>query len=196
MTGAAPWGEGMMCDFAGSACGGTAGESMDGRGGWVVLRWVALVLIAAAGMGTAAAQSRAAGSKPSAAVGAGARDESVERFLRQFERASEANDANAKAALYAEKVDRYFLRTDVTREFVYRDVLGWLSRGRLIQRFRLTVLSEEGAGSGAGTERTLMVRKEASWTEGGERRELVVRSQLVLRRFGEGWRIVVERDFK
>ena len=162
---------------------------MDGSGGLVVRRWVALVLVAAGGIG-AAAQGPAA--KPSAAVGVGARDESVERFLRQFERASEANDANAKAALYAEKIDRYFLKTDVTRAFVYQDVLGWLSRGRLIQRFRLTVLSEVGAGS----ERTLMVRKDAAWMEGGERRELVVRSQLVLRRFGEVWRIVGERDYK
>ena len=116
---------------------------------------------------------------------------SVEQFLRRFEQASEANDADRKSELYAEVVDRYFLRTHVTREFVYNDVLDWLRAGRLITRFRLTVLSV----SGTGEERTLLVRKEASWIAGSDRKELVVRSQLVLRRAGAGWLIVGERDF-
>jgi ketosteroid isomerase-like protein len=174
---------------------------MAGRGGGEI--WWGLVLLpgmvwaqagrakpsaAVPGPGPVEPQARVA--RPSAGVGV--RDGTVERFLREFERASEANDANVKAALYADEVDRYFLRTHVTREFVYRDVLDWLSRGRLITRFRLTVLSEEGSGA----ERTLVVRKEASWIAGGERKDLVVRSQLVLRRMGEVWRIVGERDYK
>ncbi len=120
------------------------------------------------------------------------RDASVDEFLRRFERASEANDANLKAALYAEVVDRYFLKSHVTREFVYRDVLDWLSRGRLITRFRLTVLSQLGSAE----ERTLIVRKDAAWLAGGEKKVLSTRSQLVLRREGSAWRIVSERDYK
>ncbi len=71
---------------------------------------------------------------------------------------------------------------------------GWgrLAQGRLITRFRLTVLREEGTGA----ERTLLVRKEADWLAGAERRTMVVRSQLVLRRAGAGWEIVGERDYK
>ena len=146
----------------------------------------------ASGQGGAAATTSRAARSAEAPGGGVVREASVGRFLREFERASEANDANVKAALYAERVDRYFLKTDVTREFVYRDVLDWLSRGRLITRFRLTVLGEEGSGE----ERRLLVRKQASWIAGSERKELVTRSQLVLRRVGEGWRIVGERDYK
>ncbi len=144
--------------------------------------------------GAGVGQARAAAT---AGVGVPATEASVDGFLREFERASEANDADGKAALYADVVDRYFLRTHVTREFVYRDVLAWLSGGRLITRFRLTVLSARGGQGADGVEeRTLEVRKEASWIAGNERRELVTRSQLVLRRVGEGWKIVGERDYK
>ncbi len=151
-----------------------------------------LVVLAMLLVGTASPVRAQAPAKPSAAVGAVARDTSVDRFLREFEVASEANDANAKAALYAEEVDRYFLRTHVTRDFVYRDVLDWLVRGRLITRFRLTVLSAEERGG----ERTLLVRKDASWIAGQEKRVLSTRSQLVLKRYGDGWQIVSERDYK
>lgn len=128
----------------------------------------------------------------------------MDGFLREFEQASEANDANVKAALYAEVVDRYFLKTHVTREFVYRDLLDWLSRGRLITRFRLTVLSSERSGEDtvqggreeAGEQRTLLVRKEAAWIAGGEKKTLSTRSQFILRRAGDGWKIVSERDYR
>lgn len=103
-----------------------------------------------------------------------------------------ANDANLKSELYAQLVDRYFLKTHVTREFVYRDLLDWLSRGRLITSFRLTVLSTEGGGD----ERTLLVRKEASWIDGGSMRVLTTRSQFILRKIGSEWKIVSERDYK
>lgn len=131
------------------------------------------------------------GQKPSA-YGGVSQDTSVDGFLRRFERASVGNDANVKAELYAEQMDRYFLKTHVTREFVYRDLLNWLSRGRLITSFRLTVLSNEGGDD----ERTLVVRKEASWIDGGAVRVLVTRSQFILRRVGGEWKIVSERDYK
>lgn len=173
-------------------------------GGWGGLGRLGVGWLLMAGL---PAWGQSGGAKPSAAVAepgarsvAGAaggrvavtRDASVEAFLREFERASELNDANVKSALYAEAVDRYFLRTHVTREFVYKDVLDWLSRGRLITRFRLTVLGEEGGGD----ERTLLVRKDAEWLEGGAKREFMGRSQLVLRRVSGVWRIVGERDYK
>ena len=131
------------------------------------------------------------GQKPSAYVGV-SQDASVEGFLRKFERASVANDANVKAELYAEQMDRYFLKTHVTREFVYRDLLDWLSQGRLITSFRMTVLSSEGDEN----ERTLLVRKEASWIDKGAMRTLVTRSQFILRKVASDWKIVSERDYK
>ena len=80
---------------------------------WALLGTVVGLLAGVAGeLGAVQARAAQAGAaqtgtaKPSAAVGVGARNESVGRFLREFERASEANDANAKAALYGEKVDR------------------------------------------------------------------------------------------
>ncbi len=133
--------------------------------------------------------------------GAVVADASVDRFLRSFERAAVANDADQRSELYAESIDRYFLKTNVTREFVYRDLLDWLSRGRLITGFRLTVLSSEGGGGQTGAQgnlqdRTLVVRKEASWIDGGSMRVLVTRSQFILRRIGSDWKIVSERDYK
>ncbi len=172
-----------------------------GRVGPWVVGWVLTAGLLAWGQSgpskpSAAVAEPGARPVPGAAVGrgagTGAREPSVEAFLREFERASELNDANVKAALYGEVVDRYFLRTHVTREFVYRDVLDWLSRGRLITRFRLTVLGEDGEGD----QRTLLVRKDAEWLEGGAKREFMGRSQLVLRRVGGAWRIVGERDYK
>ena len=152
---------------------------------------------AAASPGSLVAQSPggrvAAGQvqKPSA-YGEVSEDASADRLLRQFEKASVADDANLKSELYAQLVDRYFLKTHVTREFVYRDLLDWLSRGRLITSFRLTVLSTEGRGD----ERTLLVRKEASWIDGGSMRVLTTRSQFILRKIGSEWKIVSERDYK
>lgn len=163
-------------------------------GGVVLVGWLCAVTCA---VGLRAEDLRRAGGpgpvqKPSA-YGEATRDESVDGFLRRFERASVGNDATVKADLYAEQMDRYFLKTHVTREFVYRDLLDWLSRGRLITSFRLTVLSDAGTGGG---ERTLVVRKEASWMDGGAMRVLVTRSQFILRRFGGEWKIVSERDYK
>jgi len=165
--------------------------------GWLAPRllWVTGWMLAAApwcwggaGGGSVAAEL---GQKPSAYVGM-SQDASVEGFLRKFERASIGNDANVKAELYAEQMDRYFLKTHVTREFVYRDLLDWLSRGRLITSFRLTVLSSEGDEN----ERTLLVRKEAAWMDGGAMRTLATRSQFILRKVGSEWKIVSERDYK
>ncbi len=143
-----------------------------------------------AGVGTGQAGSV---EKPSAALGADqvSGDPVATRFLRDFVDAAEANDADRKAALYAGEVDRYFLKAHVTREFVYRDVLDWLSKGRRISRFRMTLQSV----SGTGDERTLVVQKQAEWMNGAEARVLANRSQFVLRRIGGEWKIVSERDF-
>ncbi len=129
--------------------------------------------------------------KPSAAFNQDTADPVAAGFLRDFVGAAEANDADRKAALYAAEVDRYFLKTHVTRDFVYRDVLDWLSKGRRISRFRMTLQSI----SGTGDERTLTVRKQAEWMNGGETRVLSNRSQFVLRRIGGEWKIISERDF-
>lgn len=145
-----------------------------------------------AGVPEPAVRGGVVGEAPPATAGVVVGDAVVERFLREFVAASEANDADRKAAFYAEAMDRYFLKTHVTREFVYRDVLDWLSKGRRITRFRLTLLS----AAGAGEERTLMVLKEAEWIKGGEKLALANRSQFVLRRIGGVWLIVSERDFR
>ncbi len=149
-----------------------------------------------AGVSEPAVRGGVVGEAPPATAGVVVGDVVVERFLREFVAASEANDADRKAALYAEQMDRYFLKLHVTREFVYRDVLDWLSKGRRITRFRLTLLSVAGAGAGAGEERTLMVLKEAEWIKGGEKLALANRSQFVLRRVKGVWLIVSERDFR
>ncbi len=155
--------------------------------------WVVVVGIWCGGVGVAQVVGGSAAPADAVAGTAVVGDAVVERFLREFVAASEANDADRKAALYAEAMDRYFLKTHVTREFVYRDVLDWLSKGRRITRFRLTLLS----AAGTGDERTLVVLKEAEWMKGEERLALANRSQFVLRRVGEGaWLIVSERDFR
>jgi hypothetical protein len=117
----------------------------------------------------------------------------ITSLVTRYASAMLANDPQAEARVYAEHVDKYYLRSDVDNEFVRDDKQAFLDHGNRITSLRLADLAVEDQ-----TPITASVRytREVSWVNGSTSTHKNIRSLLHLRRFDEGWKIVYEQDFR
>jgi ketosteroid isomerase-like protein len=115
--------------------------------------------------------------------------------LSSWASAQAQNDAAKTADFYAEQVDRYFLKREVTREFVQADRQAFLDGGKRIQDYSIGELRFE---TNSRTTATVVLTK--SWAildlGGTAATQSSTRSRLWLKRTAEGWKINGEQDLK
>ncbi len=118
----------------------------------------------------------------------------IRETLHRWAQSMTLNDPRAEAAEYAPRMDRYFLRTNVSRDFVEADKAAYLRKGNRTASFEVKDLEIENQ-----TDTTANVRlvKDVTWSQSttGATHKLI-RSQLWLRRTEDGWKITGERDFR
>lgn len=106
-----------------------------------------------------------------------------------------SNNAEAQASFYAEAVDRYFLRRNVTREYVRSDKQAFLNAGRRLQSFTIANISVQITSSGAA-----VVSLTKSWMVLDPTRTAAkarsTRSRLWLKPIAGSWKISGEQDLK
>jgi hypothetical protein len=118
----------------------------------------------------------------------------VSRALEAWAKANESNDPRLLANCYADQVDRYFLRQNVTNTFVHDYMEAWLKdHDSRVTGFKIKDLSYE--------EKTvekvqLRLIKEVVTTDSKGAAERFTPSQLVLSKVAGEWKITSERDFK
>lgn len=104
-----------------------------------------------------------------------------------------SNDAAKQAAFYADSLDRYFLRHNVSRESVLADKQASIDRrqdGWSVTMERVKVLQKNGAATATiQLIKHFVVRKEGKLTS-----QWFVPSQLQLKRVDGRWQITSERD--
>lgn len=120
-------------------------------------------------------------------------DQEIRLALRRWQEALLSNDAKQIAPSYAEEVDRYFLRTHVDREFVYRYMAKQEDRGSWLLAYDLRDVQVEHAGADLAE-----VRFAAEFTvsTGKGERSGSARTELKMRREDGDWKIYSERDFR
>ena len=129
----------------------------------------------------------------SAGVGDGSADAAIRETLQRWSTAMVKNDPSAEAAEYAPHLDKYFLRSGVDQAFVEADKRAYLKRGNITADFTLRDVRIENE-----TANTAEVRltKDVTWQRAGGSTHKLIRSLLHLQRFGDGWKITGEQDFK
>jgi hypothetical protein len=121
-------------------------------------------------------------------------DTQVRAALDHWAAAMQTNDPVQEASCYASTVDRYFLRLNVTNDFVRDYMTTWLgSNDRRISKFQpqdITIESE------SPDQVKLRLVKDVVEIENGAPTERFTRSRLYLRREADTWKISSEQDFK
>jgi ketosteroid isomerase-like protein len=118
----------------------------------------------------------------------------VARALDNWAKAYESNDATLIANCYADQVDRYFLRQNVTNTFVHDYMEAWFKdHDSRVTMFRIkdVVFQNETA-----TTVQLRLAKEVVTTNSKGAAERLTPSQLSLKKVAGEWKITGERDFK
>ena len=123
------------------------------------------------------------------------RDEAEMRdTLRRWAHAMTLNDPQAEAVEYAPRLDRYFLRRDVTQAFVEADKAAYLRRGNLTASFAVEDVRFENETAYAADVRLI---KDVAWERSPDGADdMLIRSRLHLVRTGSGWKIAGEQDFR
>ena len=173
-------------------------------------RWIAAVLclvgaVAAVGSrylpvkdkeATAAAQPVAAAPSPVAVVqpakpGSGTSGDPAE-VVKEWEIAMQSRDGAAQAAFYADRVERYFLRSNVGKEAVLADKQAAIHKrkaGWSVEMERVSVRRNGKDAASVSLVKHFVVRKGGTTYSQG-----YVPSVLQLKRVNGRWRIVSERD--
>jgi hypothetical protein len=118
----------------------------------------------------------------------------VSRALENWATANESNDPTLLANCYADQVDRYFLRLNVTNTFVHDYMDAWLKG----HDSRVTIFKIKDVTFENVTAETVSLRlvKEVVTTNSKGAAERFTPSQLSLKKVAGEWKITSERDFK
>jgi hypothetical protein len=144
-----------------------------------------------------AVQPAPASTTPTESQGEAASDNvnvEVSRALENWAKANESNDPTLLANCYADQVDRYFLRLNVTNTFVHDYMDAWLKEhDSRVTMFKIKDVTFENV-----TTTTVQLRlvKEVVTTNSKGAAERLTSSQLSLKKVAGEWRITSERDFK
>ncbi len=115
--------------------------------------------------------------------------------LEQWAASMRSTDATQQASFYAGHLDRYFLKTDVSHDFVLRDKADFLRRGKRVERFDLEDVAVQDQTDSAARIR-LVKHYVVQAGPAQPAAERLVRSELSLRKIDGTWEITGERDFK
>ena len=115
--------------------------------------------------------------------------------LEQWAASMRSTNPVQQASFYAGHLDRYFLKTDVSHDFVLRDKEEFLRRGKRVERFDLQDVALEEQTDFAAKIR-LVKHYVVLAARAGPASEKLVRSELNLRKVDGAWEITGERDFK
>lgn len=118
----------------------------------------------------------------------------VSHALENWAKANESNDPTLLSNCYADHVDRYFLRLNVTNTFVHDYMDAWLKEhDSRVTMFKIKDVTFENA-----TTTTVQLRlvKEVVTTNSKGAAERLTPSQLSLKKVAGEWKITSERDFK
>lgn len=115
--------------------------------------------------------------------------------LEQWAASMRSTDATQQASFYAGHLDRYFLKTDVSHDFVLRDKADFLRRGKRVELFDLENVAIKDQTDSAARIR-LVKHYVVLAGRAGPASEKMVRSELNLRKIDGTWEITGERDFK
>lgn len=115
--------------------------------------------------------------------------------LEQWAASMRSTDAAQQASFYAGHLDRYFLKTDVSHDFVLRDKADFLRRGKRVESFDLENVAVADRTDSAARIR-LVKHYVVLASRAGPASEKMVRSELSLRKIDGTWEITGERDFK
>lgn len=115
--------------------------------------------------------------------------------LEQWAASMRSTDATQQASFYAGHLDRYFLKTDVSHDFVLRDKEDFLRRGKRVELFDLENVAVKDRTDSAARIR-LVKHYVVLAGRAGPASEKMVRSELSLRKIDGTWEITGERDFK
>ncbi len=115
--------------------------------------------------------------------------------LEQWAASMRSTDATQQASFYAGHLDRYFLKTDVSHDFVLRDKAEFLRRGKRVEQFDLENVAVKDRTDSAARIR-LVKHYVVLASRTGPASEKLVRSELSLRKIDGAWEITGERDFK
>jgi hypothetical protein len=118
----------------------------------------------------------------------------VSRALENWAKANESNDPTLLANCYADEVDRYFLRQNVSNTFVHDYMDAWLKE----HDSRVTMFKIKDVTFQNETAATVQLRlvKEVVTTNSKGAAERFTPSQLSLKKVAGEWKITSERDFK
>jgi hypothetical protein len=121
-------------------------------------------------------------------------DAEVFSALENWAKANESNDPTLLANCYADQVDRYFLRLNVTNTFVHDYMDAWLKEhDSRVTMFKIKDVTFENATT---TTVQLRIVKEVVTTNSKGAAERLTPSQLSLKKVAGEWKITSERDFK
>jgi hypothetical protein len=132
--------------------------------------------------------------EPQGEAATGNVDAEVFSALENWAKANESNDPTLLANCYADQVDRYFLRLNVTNTFVHDYMDAWLKEhDSRVTMFKIKDVTFENA-----TTTTVQLRlvKEVVTTNSKGAAERLTPSQLSLKKVAGEWKITSERDFK
>ncbi|HEY0163413.1 MAG TPA: hypothetical protein VGB69_12095 [Edaphobacter sp.] len=136
-----------------------------------------------------AAAPAASAAVPAAQPGS---EEDPAAVVKDWEAAMQSTDAAKQAAFYADPVDRYFLRHDVSRQSILEDKQASISKREgdwALAMERVAVRQQEGAAS------VHLVKHFSVRQNGKLASQWFIPSQLLLKRTDGRWQIVSERDF-
>ena len=121
-------------------------------------------------------------------------DQTITQTLSGWKSAMASNNSETQAAFYAENVDKYFLRRNVTRDYVRSDKQAFLNAGRRLQSFNMSDIGIQVTSSGA------LVSLTKSWVlldpTSTAAKARTTRSRLWLKATPGGWKISGEQDLK
>ncbi len=122
-----------------------------------------------------------------------ANPQEISTVLGQWTQAMLSNDPNREAACYAPQLDRYFLRSGVTQDYVRQYLLAFHARGSTFTQFGLSNLLTSPQPD--GSVEVSFNKDVALATPTGPKHEST-HSRLRLKRIDDAWRITSERDFR
>jgi len=130
-------------------------------------------------------------------AGAGSQDENaaIITTISGWASALAQNDPTVAASYYAKRVDRYFLRRNVTREFVEADKRSFIEHGKRLDSFSTHDLQFESSSPEAAT---VSLTKHWEVLDGNATTltQGRTRSRLWLKQTSEGWKITGEQDLQ
>ncbi len=116
----------------------------------------------------------------------------INTALRQWTQAMLSNDPNREAACYAPELDRYFLRSGVTQDFVRQYLTAFHNGGSTFTAFNISDIQARPEPDGSAEVR---FNKEVELATPSGPKHQALHSTLHLKRINGAWKITSERDF-